>query len=173
MPELFEGQEGTVHFHYLRAENGGPVTLAESLEEHFERLGADLGNGRHEGWSEPFVRNFLRPKGLHVACAPLFVADLEHFLAADRPAPVRTGRFVRPLVKPLAALVARKDGGRLRQGELASGYDTAPEVRAQRDAARAAKEERRKVRAAAREAKQKARREKAGTAPKAGIDEPV
>jgi hypothetical protein len=123
LPELFAGQEGTLHFHYLRDENGGPLSLADSLEEHFEKLGRAVRNGDSPGWNRAFLESFLRPHGLDVDAAPLFVEDLERLAASPAPAkraPRR--RLLTSLLRPLARRIHAKDPGRLRQKTLASRF---------------------------------------------------
>jgi hypothetical protein len=89
LPELYEGQEGTIHFHYLVDRNGGPLSVASSFAEHAEQLAAALRDGAPQGWATGFLESFVRPRGLHVAGTPALVAELEALASRPRPAPSR------------------------------------------------------------------------------------
>lgn len=85
-------QEGTIHFHYLRPENGGFVRMARSVDEHVAQLGACLRDpelAREE--AVQFVASFVRPHGVHRPATPIFadvVAALGNAPApAARPSP--------------------------------------------------------------------------------------
>ncbi len=93
MPDLQGGQEGTLHFHYLLRENGGPLTVAASLEEHAEQLREWLASKEDDSWREAFLQSFVRPHGLDEAAAVRFVDDLER----------RSGRFRPPRHRATAA----------------------------------------------------------------------
>lgn len=120
VPELYGGQEGTLHFHYLRDENGGPLTLADSLDEHFDQLAAAIEKGQPADWNRRFLESFIRPQGLEVDCAPLFVSDLEDLAeSAPRRAPMQLGRkVVSLLLYPVARWVHWRDSGHLRRKML-------------------------------------------------------
>jgi hypothetical protein len=71
-------QEGTLHFHYLRWENGGLLRVASELDEHLEQLERNLATGA--AGSEQvtrFVERFCRPHGLDRPAAPLVAAGIE------------------------------------------------------------------------------------------------
>lgn len=98
-------QGGTLHFHYLVSENGGPLVVAEGFEQHR----ADLGDALTEApadWAGAFVESFIRPHGRHVAGAPLLVDDLERFVSGARPEPAPpTSRLLAALSRPVGLLV--------------------------------------------------------------------
>jgi hypothetical protein len=75
LPDFRENQMGTVHFRYLLEAGGGLVQAASSLEEHWRQLGSALSLPASE--VKPFVREFVRPRGLDVAATPLFVDAVE------------------------------------------------------------------------------------------------
>lgn len=61
-PEFTGGQEQTLHFHYLRKENGGPLLVARDFDEHRQHLTAVLDNPiKAERRARRFVGTFLRP----------------------------------------------------------------------------------------------------------------
>jgi hypothetical protein len=78
LDEFAGGQEGTLHFHYLRASNGGLLTEARTLEEHLAQLAAALGDegGARERASR-FVERFVRPRGLDRPVTPVVVEEIE------------------------------------------------------------------------------------------------
>ena len=77
LPELRPVQEGTLHFHYLLARNGGPLVTADSLDEHAAQLSDALDGDEDPDWNRPFLERFIRPHGLGDAGAPRLVDDLE------------------------------------------------------------------------------------------------
>jgi hypothetical protein len=91
-------QQGTLHFRYLLAENGGFLRVARSLPEHARQLAETLaspGIGREA--CERFVRTFIRPHGVGVAATPILADALERLALAGRRAPVRTPLALYPL----------------------------------------------------------------------------
>jgi hypothetical protein len=88
LPELREGQQGTIHFRYLVEENGGPLSVAGSFAEHAEQLGVAIGSGVEPGWADRFLESFIRPQGLDRDATPLLVEELEA-LGQAQPVPVR------------------------------------------------------------------------------------
>ena len=69
-----EGQEGTLHFHYLLQAHGGHVNLADSFAQHRAQLSDALAGRYDHGPIAAFVQGFVRPRGLSVPASPL-VAD--------------------------------------------------------------------------------------------------
>ena len=74
--EFAGGQEETLHFHYLRASNGGLLTEAHSLDEHLHQLGAAVRDGAGDEVRR-FVERFVRPRGLATRVTPLMVEEIE------------------------------------------------------------------------------------------------
>jgi hypothetical protein len=69
--EFTESQDNTPHFSYLKQENGGPLFLAQSMEEHLSHLQAILeGEERLRQQTLQFVQSFARPNGLDKASVP-------------------------------------------------------------------------------------------------------
>ncbi|HEY2326951.1 MAG TPA: hypothetical protein VGH52_05645 [Gaiellaceae bacterium] len=86
-PQFGGTQEGTLHFHHLLRENGGVLHVARSLEEHAAQLAAA---GDED--TRAFVESFVRPAGLDVEAAPLFVDELERLAMQPARLPVATAR---------------------------------------------------------------------------------
>jgi hypothetical protein len=107
-PEFAGTQDGTIHFRYLRPENGGFLRVAGSIDEHVGQLAAvmrDPALVRAE--TERFVGSFLRPHGIAIAGTPV-LADVivRAARAGSTPAPPRTveSRPLRLVVWPLAVV---------------------------------------------------------------------
>jgi hypothetical protein len=89
LDEFAGGQQETLHFHYLRASNGGLLHEAASLDEHLQQLSAAL---QAKGGGEQvrrFVERFVRPRGLGRPVTPVMVDEIER-AASLRKRPVRT-----------------------------------------------------------------------------------
>ena len=77
-PEFAGGQEQTLHFQYLRAENGGVVTVAQDLAEHLKHLQyAVIGERKMERKARGFVTTFLKPLGLSGRVDRIVARELE------------------------------------------------------------------------------------------------
>ncbi len=76
-PEVADGQVGTLHFHYLLAENGGFVRSAASFEEHREHLAAVLAGDYDPAEIVRFTKEFLRPAGLEHPVSPILADAIE------------------------------------------------------------------------------------------------
>jgi hypothetical protein len=83
-PEFAATQEGTLHFHYLRWENGGLLHVAEDLDEHLRQLAEALAGSADSEQVRRFVERFCRPQGMETPSAPLVAARIEQ-LALERP----------------------------------------------------------------------------------------
>lgn len=80
-PELNDSQSNTVHFNYLRQENGGFLYLADDLNEHMEHLQEilDKTEQMREKVSQ-FVRSFVRPHGIDKPCVPILSQSIEELV---------------------------------------------------------------------------------------------
>jgi hypothetical protein len=114
--EFDGGQEGTVHFSYLRAETGGPLTVAADLPEHARQLAAALRGGGSPDRLEAFVARFVRPLGLDRAAAPIAADRLEALAGERRPEAGRVSAAPGPLVAGLVAGVSGAQRLRARLG---------------------------------------------------------
>jgi hypothetical protein len=70
------GQSGTLHFHYLRASNGGLLHEAHSLDEHVAQVALALKGGAADQ-ARRFVERFVRPRGLDVPVTPIMADEIE------------------------------------------------------------------------------------------------
>jgi hypothetical protein len=130
LDQRFAGtQSGTLHFHYLRRENGGFLHEATSLDEHVRQLADVLRESDlHAARTRSFVERFVRPHGLDRSATPI-LADAIEALARSKPEPAAgsvatlVGRAaLLPLVALAAALgMARTAGARLRRARTVSG----------------------------------------------------
>lgn len=136
-PAFAASQRGTLHFRYLLPENGGFVRASATLDEHVERLAADLSGADEElrAATAAFVARFLRPSGLDRPAAPI-LADAIEDLAQTVRARSRSGALAaiasRVVVAPLVAWASRE--GASRPGRTKSGHvKTRPEERRRLD----------------------------------------
>jgi hypothetical protein len=112
-PEFAGTQDGTIHFRYLRPENGGFLRVADTLDVHREQLAGVLRDpalARSE--TQRFVASFVRPHGLQVPCTPV-LADAIARAAQKKPAPVAGPSFaasaLRAVCWPVAAAMSASD----------------------------------------------------------------
>jgi hypothetical protein len=96
--EFKDTQQGTLHFRYLLAENGGFLRIAGSLEEHARQLAETLAApeiGREA--CARFVGSFIRPAGRDVAATPILVDALERLALAGRQERARMSILLYPV----------------------------------------------------------------------------
>jgi len=151
LPEFEWGQEGTLHFHYLKSDNGGPLIAARTFEEHFEQLSTTLGDWRGDE-RDGFLIRFVRPHGLDRPATPILVEAVEEQVAAPAPEPEpgQPGRAVLvTAISPLATVATWASRNRDRLERL--GAIT-------KDARRRARRRRRRMRRAARRVRKAVRR---------------
>ena len=72
-----DGQATTVHFHYLRTENGGFVSTAATFDEHVRQLDAALQHEVNPAPIHAFIESFVRPHGFDKAVSPLLADALQ------------------------------------------------------------------------------------------------
>ncbi len=103
-PEFAGTQDGTIHFRYLRRENGGCVRVAGSIDEHVSQLAEVLRTpALARADSEQFVAAFVRPYGLDAPCTPILVDAIERAARLEsRPRRDAIGSAARVLVWPVA-----------------------------------------------------------------------
>jgi hypothetical protein len=83
--EFAGGQAGTLHFHYLLAENGGVVTVADSLDEHVRQLEQAPAHAQETAErSRRFLADFVRPRGLEHEAWPVMVEAIERAASLRR-----------------------------------------------------------------------------------------
>jgi hypothetical protein len=109
--EFRDTQQGTLHFHYLQAEEFGHLHVARTLEEHAALLEESLRGDGDDERNRRFVRRFVRPLGLEVPASPLVVEVIEELAARAAPVPSR-GPALAPVVRlglsPVAVAAARR-----------------------------------------------------------------
>jgi hypothetical protein len=115
LPEHYENQEGTIHFHYLLNVGGGLLHTARTLEDQCWQLNDTLCAGdQASGKSRRFVEAFIRPHGLDVAAAPMFADAVEALRVVSRaPREERVvdrvvDRVVRGALAPVVSLASHR-----------------------------------------------------------------
>jgi len=104
-PEFAGTQDHTLHFQYLRIENGGVLHVAPDIESHLQQLAHGLDDPTADcDRTRAFVARFIRPHGLTVPAAPLVAAAIEE-LGGLTAAPV-PHRLARLALRPPLAVVA-------------------------------------------------------------------
>jgi hypothetical protein len=78
LDEFAGGQAGTLHFHYLRASNGGLLHEAHSLDEHVSQVVLALKNDGAADQTRRFVERFVRPRGLDKPVTSVMADEIEH-----------------------------------------------------------------------------------------------
>ena len=113
-PDFEDTQEGTLHFHYLMRDNGGPLTVAHDLHEHLGQLAEALAEGGADDQAERFVARFVRPHGLDRPALPFLVEAIEEqaSAASPPPRPARLRRGAGAVALAPAAHVASRNGAR-------------------------------------------------------------
>jgi len=104
--EFRETQRGTLHFHYLQADDYGLLHVAETFDEHAAQLEESLRGSPDDGRNERFLRRFVRPLGLDVSASEVVADAVEELGARPAPAPARApaaAPLVRPALRPFAA----------------------------------------------------------------------
>jgi hypothetical protein len=179
LPEFYENQMGTVHFRYLLETGGGLLNAARSFEEHLSLLDEALTT--RASAVRPFIRTFVRPRGLDRAATPIFVDSVEQ-MAALTPHTSAADRFAlieRRLLAGLAGLRHRQQYERWTHSERElEGIVRLRGARAEKErqaeermAARAAVRQARESAADARRAEKRARSEAARAAKAAKMRE--
>ncbi|RJP59817.1 MAG: FkbM family methyltransferase [Candidatus Auribacter fodinae] len=105
-PDFKETQYGTLHFPYLV--DGGLLTVAETLEEHFSQMADVLKNGDQDAQKRrKFIDSFIRPHGRDTSCTDIFVNLVEDLNTRQIPVPSKipfTHYIMRALLIPFAFL---------------------------------------------------------------------
>jgi hypothetical protein len=103
--EFAESQSGTIHFNYLKRENGGFLFLARDLREHLLHLQSIL-NGQERLRQEvlSFIQCFARPAGLEKPCIPELAGIIERLASqkVDKRAAAASALLLRICLYPLA-----------------------------------------------------------------------
>jgi hypothetical protein len=114
-------QTETIHFHYLRADQGGFLHVAESLADHLDQLAAGLEHEAQESdRARSFVASFVRPGGVDRSATAIYADAVEELAGLPEPEPERPSLPVRTLLTPLAAVSALALAGRVGTAALRS-----------------------------------------------------
>jgi hypothetical protein len=109
--EFLETQQGTLHFHYLKADDFGLLHVGRTFDEHAEQLEESLRGREDDGRNERFLRRFVRPMGLDRSATELVVEAVEELAAHPAPHPDRgpaLAPVARIFLRPFAALATRR-----------------------------------------------------------------
>jgi len=110
LPEHYENQEGTIHFHYLLNVGGGLLHTAATFDEHCRQLSGSLkANEQTSRKSRAFVEAFIRPRGMTVAAGPVFADAVEALSSVSRVqvAERSSDRVLRGALWPVVSLASR------------------------------------------------------------------
>jgi hypothetical protein len=112
LPEFYDSQEGTLHFHYLLHGPNALLRATRSLDAHADDVAATiLGQDPDPDRGARFVRAFVRPDPPDVSATLRFAETLEALAASpaprSEPAPPWT-RALRPLLTPFARAAAER-----------------------------------------------------------------
>ncbi|HSP74481.1 MAG TPA: hypothetical protein VLN26_19075, partial [Gaiellaceae bacterium] len=125
--EFRDTQQGTLHFHYLKADEFGLLFVGRDFEEHAEQLAESVRGRADDGRNERFLKRFVRPRGLDRPARELIVEAIEELGYGPAPAPdpgPRLAPLVRLAVAPFAAVVggneARRQARRARRSPAAN-----------------------------------------------------
>lgn len=133
-PEFSDTQDGTLHFQYLRPENGGCVHIASSFDEHVQQLAAVCTRpGEAQALARRFVESFVRPNGVHQPCTPLVVEAIEQLARRGRHRPSGIAPYLVPITGLLwcCSLIAElRDWPRTRRRVAKVGHRAIASVRA-------------------------------------------
>jgi len=83
--DLAPGQEGSSHFRYLLAEEGGFVQTSRNLDEHVEQLRRALSYDTLADQRRRFIERFVRPRGLGRPAGAELADEIEVLAAIAQP----------------------------------------------------------------------------------------
>jgi hypothetical protein len=125
LPEHYENQEGTIHFHYLLHVGGGLLHAARTLDEQCRQLNAALqASGQTSPKSGRFVEAFIRPGGVDVAASPVFADAVEALRGLSR-VPVEERSPRRRVLRRVMAAVVSLASHRLAEPLMLSEHERA------------------------------------------------
>jgi hypothetical protein len=123
--EFLDTQQGTLHFHYLKADEFGLLHVGRTFDEHAEQLEESLRGREDDGRNERFLRRFVRPLGLDRSATELVVESIEELAARPAPAPDR-GPLLAPLVRLALRPLARSAGRRAERRRASEAVRATP-----------------------------------------------
>lgn len=110
LPEYFENQEGTIHFHYLLRGGQGLLHAARSFADHADQLAGALRGEATPERSRTFVTTFVRPHGVGDAATPRFVAAVQSLGVMPHDAAPAPGLLARAALHLFMALTWTRTG---------------------------------------------------------------
>jgi hypothetical protein len=114
-------QAETIHFHYLRSEQGGFLHVAESMDEHLDQLAAGLENEAEESdRARAFVASFVRPGGVDRSATAIYAEAIEELASLPVPHPEGPSLGARAALAPLAAISSAALAARVGKAALRS-----------------------------------------------------
>jgi len=115
--EFSGGQQETLHFHYLRASNGGLLTEAHGFDEHIGQLAEALNSDGPGEQARRFVERFVRPRGLEQPVAPVVANEIERSARITKK-PTGTKPWHVPLRWSVKAALAARQASRRRRNSV-------------------------------------------------------
>ncbi|MEW5984289.1 MAG: FkbM family methyltransferase [Acidobacteriota bacterium] len=82
--EFADGQESSIHFHYLLKERGGFVERASTLDEHRTQVARGVAGDFDREAIRRFIGSFVRPRGLKVPATEYLVQAVERMAKITR-----------------------------------------------------------------------------------------
>jgi hypothetical protein len=83
-PGFERGQQGTLHFRYLLAEEGGFVAVANDVAEHRRQLADGVAGRFNAQQMARFLEGFIRPAGWQQPATPLLADAIERLVPEPR-----------------------------------------------------------------------------------------
>jgi hypothetical protein len=124
LPEYFENQEGTIHFHYLFDGDAGLLTGARTFADHATQLAAALRGEVDGRRSATFVSTFVRPHGVRYAATPFVVGAIQQVPSvATRRKPPRARLLTRVTARVFLALIRTEAGWMLTYDEAGAARE--------------------------------------------------
>ncbi|MBM3777180.1 MAG: hypothetical protein FJW23_02930 [Acidimicrobiia bacterium] len=120
LPEYFENQEGTLHFHYLL---DGLLHASRSFTDHAAQLAAAVRGEGDADRSRRFVEQFVRPHGRSTAATPRFVDAVEALPGVERSAAAPVGLLTRLATRAFVAATWTKTGWLLMYDEAGAAKE--------------------------------------------------
>jgi len=110
-PEFNSTQEGTLHFRYLRQEDGGCVQIAHSFTQHIRQLKKMLNTPEVvREQTTNFVRAFVRPHGINIPCTPIVTQAIESVAKLGRAEPEQMSWLLAVPLRGVLVLAASFSG---------------------------------------------------------------
>jgi hypothetical protein len=123
--EFRDTQQGTLHFHYLKADEFGLLFVGRNFDEHADQLAESLRGRADDGRNERFLRRFVRPRGLERPARELIADAIEELGEEPAPVPDR-GPALAPAVRVALAPFAAVADATERRRRARKAHRTSP-----------------------------------------------